>query len=169
IWAVLVGIDAYSQYPLRGCVADALAMEAYLVGDLLVPKERIQLLLGPKNTVTDASSLPSRENIISLLLSLATNPNIEHGDPIIIFFAGHGSRYSLSDHDDNEEHDDDEYPPKFVEAFCPMDRDTLDSSGVPIPNITDREFNTILSQISRRKGCRITFVVDCCHAGGVTR
>ncbi|PBK90832.1 hypothetical protein ARMGADRAFT_877939, partial [Armillaria gallica] len=118
---------------------------------------------------TDVSSVPSRANIISLLHSLTTNPNIEHGDPIIIFFAGHGSRYLLSDHDDNQEHDDDECPPKFVEAFCPMDRDTLDSSGVPIPNITDRELNTILSQISRTKGPRITFIVDCCHAGGVTR
>ncbi|KAK0219720.1 hypothetical protein EDD85DRAFT_728376, partial [Armillaria nabsnona] len=168
IWAILVGIDGYSQLPLRGCVADALAVEEYLADDLLVPRERIQILLGPRNhsdTVTGASSLPSRANILSLLFSLTTNPNIEHGDPIIIFFAGHGSRYPLSDHDDDE----DECPPKFVEAFCPMDRGTLDSSGVPIPSITDRELNTILSQISRTKGHRITVILDCCHAGSVTR
>ncbi len=165
VWAVLVGIDEYSRYPLNGCVTDALAMEQYLTDDLLVPRERIQILLGPRNTVTDASSLPSRANILSLLLSLTTNPNIEHGDPIIIFFAGHGSRYPLSDHDDDE----DECPPKFAEAFCPMDRGTLDSSGVPIPSITDRELNTILSQISRTKGHRITVILDCCHAGSITR
>ncbi|PBK90848.1 hypothetical protein ARMGADRAFT_880369, partial [Armillaria gallica] len=150
IWAILVGIDGYSQFPLRGCVADALAMEEYLADDLLVPRERIQILLGPRNhsdTVTDVSSLPSHANILSLLFS----------DPIIIFLAGHGSRYPLSDHDDDE----DDCLPKFVEVFCPIDRGTPDSSGVPIPSITDRELNTILSQISRTKELRITVILDC--------
>ncbi len=108
-----------------------------------MPRERIQRLLGPArygDTSTDVSSIPSRANIISLLLSLTTNPNIEYGDPIIIFFAGHGSRYLLSDDGDDpdfDEHEDDECPSKFVEALCPMDRDTLDSSGAIIPDITD--------------------------------
>ncbi len=175
IWAVLVGIDGYLSYPLRGCVTDALTMEQYLVDDLLVPRERIQRLLGPArygDTSTDVSSIPSRANILSLLLSLTTNPNIEYGDPIIIFFAGHGSRYLLSDDGDDpdfDEHEDDECPSKFVEALCPMDRDTLDSSGAIIPDITDRELNAILKQISYAKGNRITFILDCCHAGSVTR
>ncbi|KAK0447081.1 caspase domain-containing protein [Armillaria borealis] len=170
IWAVLVGIDGYASYPLRGCVADALTMEQYLVKDLLVPRERIQTLLGPANdTPTDMSSIPSRVNILSLLLSLTVNPDIEHGDPIIIFFAGHGSRYPLSDEDDDPDFDEDEHSQKFVEALCPVDRKTIDSSGRLIPDITDRELNTILAQISRTKGHRITFILDCCHAGSVTR
>ncbi|SJL10592.1 uncharacterized protein ARMOST_13980 [Armillaria ostoyae] len=176
IWAILMGIDGYLSYPLRGCVADALTMEKYLVDDLLVPRERIQRLLDAArygDTSTDISSIPSRANIISLLLSLTTNPNIEHDDPIIIYFAGHGSCYALSDNDDDpdfdKEFDDDECSPKFVEAICPMDRNTPDSSGVPILDITDRELNTILTQISRTKGHRITFILDCCHAGSVTR
>ncbi|KAK0224027.1 peptidase C14, caspase domain-containing protein, partial [Armillaria fumosa] len=175
IWAVLIGIDGYLSYPLRGCVADALTMEQYLVDDLLVPRERIQKLLGPArsgDTSTDVSSIPSRANVISLLHSLITNPNIKCGDPIIIFFSGHGSRYSLSDDDDDPDFDeelDDERSGKYVEALCPMDRNTLDSSGALIPDITDRELNTILAQIARTKGNRITFILDCCHAGSVTR
>ncbi|PBK63120.1 hypothetical protein ARMSODRAFT_846101, partial [Armillaria solidipes] len=178
IWAVLVGIDGYSSYPLRGCVADALAMKQYLVEDLLVPEDRVQSLLGSMNhrdtSQTDVSSIPSRENILSVLLSLITNPDIERGDPIIIFFAGHGSRYALSDYDDDEDSDFDEEledgrSHKFVEAVCPIDRNTLDSRGALIPDISDRELNIILSQISRTKGHRITFILDCCHAGGVTR
>ncbi len=62
-----------------------------------------------------------------------------------------------------------ECPPKFVEAFCPMDRDSRDSKGVPIPDISDREVNTILSQIVNEKGSRITCILDCCHAGSITR
>ncbi|KAK0441724.1 caspase domain-containing protein [Desarmillaria tabescens] len=178
VWAVLIGIDGYSSYPLRGCVADALAVEQYLAEDLLVPRERIQSLLGPANCVgtpTDVSSvIPSRTNIISILLSLITNSIIEYGDPIIIFFAGHGSRYSLSDKDgdddpDSDKEHDDEQTRKFVEVLCPVDRNTLDDSGALIPDISDRELNTILSEISRTKGHRITFILDCCHAGSITR
>ncbi len=42
-------------------------------------------------------------------------------------------------------------------------------SGAIIPDITDRELNAILKQISYAKGNRITFILDCCHAGSVTR
>ncbi|KAK0498942.1 hypothetical protein EDD18DRAFT_1051848, partial [Armillaria luteobubalina] len=175
IWAVLIGIDGYLLYPLRGCVADVLTMEQYLVNDLLVPRERIQKLLGPGrygDTSTDISSIPSHANMISLLHSLITNSSIKCDDPIIIFFSGHGSRYSLSDDDgspDVDEELDDERSQKYVEALCPMDRNTIDSSGALIPDITDRELNTILAQIASVKGSRITFILDCCHAGSVTR
>ncbi|PBK63131.1 hypothetical protein ARMSODRAFT_844354, partial [Armillaria solidipes] len=176
-YGVLIGIDGYSFYPLRGCVADALKMKKYLVEYLHVPNERIQSFLGPAQsygaTSTDVTSLsPSRANILSVLLSLTTNPDIEYGDPIIIYFAGHGSRYLLSNQDgpdDNKARNDNECPPKFVEAFCPMDRDSRDNNGVPIPDISDREVNTILSQIVREKGSRITCILDCCHAGSITR
>ncbi|KAK0498945.1 caspase domain-containing protein, partial [Armillaria luteobubalina] len=177
IWAVLIGIDGYAPYPLRGCVTDALTMEKYLVDNLLVPRERIQKILGPArsgdtSTSTDVFAIPSRANIVSLLHSLITNPNIKRGDPIIIFFSGHGSRYPLSYDDDDPDFDgelDDERSQNYVEALCPVDRNTIDSSGVLIPDITDRELNTILAQISRIKGNRITFILDCCHAGSVTR
>ncbi|KAK0468979.1 peptidase C14, caspase domain-containing protein, partial [Desarmillaria tabescens] len=176
VWAVVIGIDGYAYYPLRGCVADALTIKQYLEEDLLVPKERIQCLLGSADRSDNSnapSSTPSRANILSVLFGLATNHNIEHGDSIIIFFAGHGSRYPLSDDDDepdfDEEHDN-ERSRKFVEVLCPMDRNTrADGSGALIPDITDRELNTILSQISRTKGHRITIILDCCHAGSVTR
>ncbi|KAK0484553.1 caspase domain-containing protein [Armillaria novae-zelandiae] len=178
IWAILIGIDGYASYPLHGCVADALAVKQYLVEDLLVSQERIQSLLGPMNhhdtSPTEISSIPSRENILSVLLSLITNSDIECGDPIIIFFAGHGSRYALSDYDNDEDYDcddelDDGCSHKFIEALCPIDRNTFDSRGMLIPDISDRELNNILSQISRIKGHRITFILDCCHAGSVTR
>ncbi|KAK0498938.1 hypothetical protein EDD18DRAFT_1055009, partial [Armillaria luteobubalina] len=158
-WVVLIGIDGYLSYPLRGCVADVLTMEKYLVDDLLI--------LGPAcygNTSTDVSTIPSRVNIVSLLHSLIMNPNIKHGDPIIIFFSGHGSRYSLSDDDSDPDFDeelDDEHSQKYVEALCPMDRNTIDSSGALIPDITDRELNTILAQIASMKGSQITFILDC--------
>ncbi len=56
-----------------------------------------------------------------------------------------------------------------IEAMCPMDRGALDENCVPIPDIRDGEFNSILTQISRSKGHQITVILDCCHAGSITR
>ncbi|KAK0224033.1 hypothetical protein IW262DRAFT_1268602, partial [Armillaria fumosa] len=175
IWVVLIRIDGYLLYPLCGCVADTLTMEKYLVDDLLVPRERIQQLLGSAcygDTSTDVSSIPSHANVISLLHSLIMNPDIKCGDPIIIFFSGHCSCYPLSDDDNDPDFDEepnDERSQKYVEALCPMDHNTLNSSGMLIPDITDWKLNTILTQIAYTKGNQITFILDCCHAGSVTR
>ncbi|PBK90975.1 hypothetical protein ARMGADRAFT_864995, partial [Armillaria gallica] len=153
-WAVLIGIDAYRIRPLHGCVSDALAMESYLIKDLGVPQERIQRLLGPTELEHESlnhSSTPSRANIVSSLLSLVSNPEIEFGDNIIIYISGHGSRYS---------------PSHFglagsIEALCPIDRGNLGADGTPIPDISDREINAILTEIARSKGHHITVVLDC--------
>ncbi|KAK0193115.1 caspase domain-containing protein [Armillaria mellea] len=162
-WAVLIGIDAYKISPLRGCVSDALTMESYLVKDLGVPKERIQRLLGPtEHRSLNDSTVPSRANIISSLHSLVDNPQIECGDNIIIYFSGHGSCYSPSDLDHGA-------GMGSIEALCPIDREDLDADDVLIPDISDREINCILKEISRTKGNHITFILDCCHSGSVTR
>ncbi|PBK79174.1 hypothetical protein ARMGADRAFT_1040984 [Armillaria gallica] len=157
--------------PLRGCVSDAIAMEKYLTEVLGVPRNRIQTLHGPKVHTSDVSTLPNRVNIIHMLLSLAGNPEIDTGD-IIIYYSGHGSCYQCSEY-----YFDEDSPSTTVsiagagsiEALCPMDRDMPDENDVTIPDISDREFNSILSQISRSKGHRITVILDCCHAGSITR
>ncbi|KAK0475408.1 caspase domain-containing protein [Armillaria novae-zelandiae] len=160
-FAVIVGIDRYPSCPLRGCVSDARLMEKYLTEHLRVPKNRIQLLLGyTEDVALDDTMKPSRANIINALLSLATNDEIKKGDNIIIYFAGYGSYYPPSE-------DDDTYG--FIETLCPIDRDIMDDNGRPIPDISDREFNVILSRIAEAKGQRITVILDCCHAGGASR
>ncbi len=149
-----------------GCVADALAMVQCLVEVVGVPKDRIQTLLGPKDQ-HDANAIPSRQNILSTLRSLSTKTDIKRGDPIIFCFAGHGSRYAWSGLDDDnglnsdKEHDNEHSPARagFVEALCPIDRDN-------VPDISDRELNTIFSQIYRTGGHPITVILDCCHGGG---
>ncbi|KAK0183539.1 caspase domain-containing protein [Armillaria mellea] len=146
LYAVLIGIDAYRSYPLRGCVSDALAVRKYLTDDLHVPKERIECLLSPGDDCLVNSSIPSRENIISSLLGLVQNPHIQPGDGIIIYFAGHGTSYQ-----------------------CTKYRDTIVNDNTPLPDISDREFNTILTHIYRAKGNRITVILDCCHTANLNR
>ncbi len=137
-------------------------MERYLTEDLGVPSDRIQLLLGSKEHLSPGDPMnPSRRHIIGTLLSLITNSQIAHGDNIIIYYSGHGSYYPHHTQEDDE--------PEYIETLCPIDRDTLGENGKPIPDISDRELNTILTLISRAKGNRITLILDCCHSGGVCR
>ncbi|KAK0476231.1 caspase domain-containing protein [Armillaria luteobubalina] len=186
MWAVLIGIDGYKN-PLRGCVADAHMFEEYLINVLHIPKEQIQCLLGnrPYDSSTHVpyeKSHPTRTNIIDTLLGLSTNPKINKGDSIIIYFSGHGSSYYCPDC----------YSTIFqspaagssaeaklaktcfqhrcpIEALCPIDRDTPDTQGTGIPDISDREINNILTHIYDAKDARITVILDCCHGGGTTR
>ncbi|SJL01080.1 uncharacterized protein ARMOST_04396 [Armillaria ostoyae] len=164
-WAVLIGIDAYTQDPLRGCVSDALLIKHFLTDDLGVPENRIQCLLGSKDpNFAGPMSTPSRANIIDTLYSLVNNPEITRGDNIIIYYAGHGSRYCCTEHD--FECRCDNCP---IEALCPIDRDTQDADGNWIPDISDRELNSLFALICRAKGQNITFIADCCHSGGMSR
>ncbi|KAK0224535.1 caspase domain-containing protein [Armillaria nabsnona] len=166
-WAVIIGIDAYQSYPLRGCVSDALLVEKYLKEDIGIPQERMQLLLGSQGASSEDPLFPSRINIVKTLLSLVDNPQIEVGDNIIIYFSGHGSGYSPNDYHFGDAEDSHSLGgvDHSIEAICPIDRDAIDSSGLRVPDISDREINSIFQQISRSKGHRITFLLDSCHSG----
>ncbi|KAK0492684.1 peptidase C14, caspase domain-containing protein [Armillaria luteobubalina] len=167
-WAVLIGIDAYESSPLQGCVSDATLMKKFLIDDFGVQKERIQCLLGSHNLIPDDPITPSRANIVNTLCSLIHNDEIQRGDNIIIYYAGHGSSYQCSlNHSLTRPNCGTELCP--VEALCPIDRDTLDSHGRRVPDISDRELNALFTEISRAKGHNITFFADCCHASSFDR
>ncbi len=139
-------------------------MERYLTEHLHVPTDRIQLLLGSEEHTSSADPInPSRANIIGALFGIIDNSGILSGDNIIIFYAGHGSCFAFEGIEGGAiEH---------IEALCPIDRDTIGDDGQPVPDISDREFNTILTRISQVKGHCITVILDCCYSGkiGVTR
>ncbi len=121
--------------------------------------------ISQEQTVGDTANSPTRANIIEALLGLSVDPRIQHGDNIIIYFSGHGSSYLCSEF----------YTTDIVErtgcieAICPVDRAPRDSFHGSIPDISDREINTILAEISRTKGHHITCILDCCYSSGATR
>ncbi|KAK0444579.1 caspase domain-containing protein [Desarmillaria tabescens] len=166
-WAVLIGIDAYPNSSLKGCVSDAILMEMFLHEHLGVPKGRIESLLSSDDpNLTGKTLPPSRDNIIRKLHSLIDNANINEGENIIIYFAGHGASYQCAHRRDSPSCKGELCG---IEAICPVDRNDAADSGPTIPDISDREFNSILTQISQAKGPNITVILDCCYSAGATR
>ncbi|PBK93861.1 hypothetical protein ARMGADRAFT_1079356 [Armillaria gallica] len=151
-WVVIIGIDAYDQFPLDGAFRDAKMMLKYFIEDLGVPHTRIQCLLAPRSIKKGEAAnfeRPTRANIIHALYSLVTNKAIEPGDNIVVYFSGHGSCYPISEQQGS------------MQCLCPVDRDTIDAAGKPVLDIGGTELCVILSQVRHAKGDRITAILDC--------
>ena len=168
---MVCGINDYESKPnLCGAVADATDVLHLLVTSYQVPRDQIHLLINK-----DAS----RAGIISALDGLSKDPRIERGDPILFYFAGHGSEIP---------------PPKGWECGGPgrniqilVSQDYCSEPGLKIPGIPDRTIGFLLDKIAHSKGDNIvsfhcsndsealltltkkTVILDCCHAASGTR
>ena len=146
LFALIVAINNYDSkdFPnLHGAVADANDVLDLLRADYQVPPEQIRVL-------TDKAA--SRSGIISALNRLSMDPRIQLGDPILFYFAGHGSEIT---------------PPKGWECGGPgskiqilVPQDYCSNAGHEIPGIPDRTIGFLLDKITHTKGDNI--VSPCC-------
>ncbi|KAG8825466.1 hypothetical protein FRC17_008638 [Serendipita sp. 399] len=173
--ALVIGIDTYaaqSVTPLLGAVADAQAIEHYLVETLGVPLANITTLLNEQAT---------RANIIKELEQLAVNPAIgqwdpksgryvkgdissDLPDPILIFFAGHGREAPAPEGWGAHR--------ARLQMIVPHDYGTqILDEGKPskMEAIPDRSINILLRNVANAKGNNIVVIFDCCHSGSGTR
>ncbi|PBK65533.1 hypothetical protein ARMSODRAFT_872231, partial [Armillaria solidipes] len=142
-------------------VSDAKMVVEYLTSDLHVPGNHIQLLL---STSIEECNRVSSCCDFAAILGLSTNTDIQHGENILIYFAGHGTTYECADYYQKET----AAALGTIEALCPMDRGPK-PTATGIPDISDREINTILAEIAKKKGNHTTFILDCCHSFSITR
>jgi Caspase domain len=124
-------------FNLRGATLDALAVQMYLEEQLGVPVSQIRLLRDKEAT---------RSAIIQELNNFVTDQRIHHGDPILIFYAGHGGEITV---------------PKGWEAgdakiqmLIPHDFDT-NVDGRVTHGIPDRTIGTLLSYVAEKRGDNI--------------
>ena len=112
-------------------------MRDYLQYDLEVPSSRIRNL-------RDADA--TRDAIIGGIKALSLNDEIIEGDPILIYYAGHGSLAGTPKEwlDWNTDK---------IELLVPYDHSSLD--GDPIHGIPDRTLGVLLSQLAIKKGDNI--------------
>jgi len=150
-------------------------MSEFLTDRLGVPKDNITELLAPKGGDESSHNYPTRQNIVSNLWSLHQDERIRHGDIIIVFYAGHGAVYDpgsvLRGAVQAEESDRDWN--SFMDAIVPPDRGLPDSdptySGKNVPDICDRELNTIFTITRQKKGPNILFIADSGRAAPAVR
>ena len=119
-------------------------MQDYLQKDLGVPISQIRNLRNSEAT---------RDKIIKEIKAFSFNDKIKEGDPILIYFAGHG---------------DWAFTPKGwevgstdkIELLIPYDHSSL--KGNPMHGIPDRTLGALLSQLALLKGDNIvrqTFIL----------
>jgi hypothetical protein len=171
--AFIIGINKYESpkiYNLDGAVADALAVKKYLEENLGVPASQIRLLLDAEAT---------RGAIIQEFKNLVADRRIHRGDPILIFYAGHGGEV---DAPEGWEAGDAKIQMLIPHDFC---TNVADQATYGIP---DRTIGTLLSRVAEKWGdnivrlpncmtmytqlmglCVQTVIFDCCYAGSGTR
>ncbi|PSS37926.1 hypothetical protein PHLCEN_2v241, partial [Hermanssonia centrifuga] len=153
LFALIIGINDYDHITpkLCGAVADANAIEEYLQRDLRVPSSNITKLLDKEAT---------RAQIIDELKKLSTNANIEPGNPIVIYYAGHGAEAKASWVDKGQK----------IQCILPVDVCSSPAEGsTNIKGISGRTIGILLNQITQQKSNNITVILDSCHSATGTR
>ncbi|KAF8993487.1 caspase domain-containing protein [Cyathus striatus] len=155
LFALIIGVNDY-KYPsvrkLRGAVPDANHVEEYLLKTLEVPSSQITNLRDNEAT---------RARIIQAIDDLAKDKRIEMGDPILIYYAGHGASAPA--------------PPSWeaggpeVQMLVPYDFHAIDSKGHKVNGVPDRTLGVLLTRLAKVKGDNISVIFDCCHSGSGTR
>lgn len=120
-------------------MADAQAVAAYLQDKLSVPREQIMILENKDAT---------REAILAELRSLEVDARIQHGDPILIFYAGHGSVAAIPEGWEAGG------PNSNIQLTLPYDV-YCQSGGKVVAPISDRTLGALLEIISLEKGNNI--------------
>ncbi|QRW26007.1 ICE-like protease (caspase) p20 domain protein [Rhizoctonia solani] len=131
--ALIIGINDYPNLSkLKGAVADADAFAEFLQSDLKVPAQQI---------VNLRDNAATRQAIIDSIMQLWSNPHINYGDPILIYYAGHGGARRATEQWKNEKE-------------CSSEPILCIPTGQSLA--AERAFN--------QKGDNITVIFDSCHS-----
>ena len=158
-YAILIGINAYAQKPLKSCVGDVHNIKRYLEGVPYPVHTEIFTATGgtepgSSSIVEDPSLWPTHQHVISALERVTSMAKA--GDFIYIHFSGHGTRYEPSRDFSNESVGDlalvllDEeniMPEKYLKGW---------KLAELVKNMVDKEL-------------AVTLVLDCCFSAAVYR
>ena len=143
LFSLVIGIDAYDSdapklSPLKRAVADSDKIKDWLLNRLGVPESNIRTL---------QNGAATRSAIIQALKDLSTNVKIKRDDPILIYYAGHGSE-APAPKEWNWDTD-------MIQMILPCDYGRKSESNRAVPAIPDRTLGVLISQIAQEKGNNI--------------
>ena len=139
LFALVIRIGKYAlkQFSeLPGAVPDANEVVNWLVDDVNVPRNQVSL-------ITDEAA--SRAGIISALEAFRSDDRIHQGDPIFIYYAGHGS--SITSPDGWECGG----PDRKIQTLVPQDY----SPEHGIRGIPDHVIGSLIHKFAEKKGNNI--------------
>lgn len=153
VFALIIGIDAYksgSIWNLESATSDAKSIKHWLGHHLGVPRNNILMLLDSQATTSNIED--------AFAFHLLDNPAIQHGDSILIYWAGHGSSLlaprSLSGSSSARGYG-------HIDMLVTHDHDTKSSSGSGrVTGISDRSMHAMMRALSDAKGDNISLVID---------
>ena len=142
LFALIIGINKYKSSKIRnleGAVPDADAMRDYLEAYLGVPSSQIRILRDSEAT---------RAAIMKEIKAFSSNNKIKQGDPILIYFAGHGgSANTLKGWEVGST--------GKIELLVPYDHSSPLEDSNPKHGIPDRTLGALLSHLASKKGDNI--------------
>jgi len=139
--ALLVGINAYPDAPLRGCINDVMQMKDLLQRYYGFPDEGIRLLLDQEATSA----------AIKAGLEWLAQDGAEPDAVRVFHFSGHGG-YSADQNGDEPDGRD--------ECLVPYDYHTTGT-------LTDDTLKTLYDRFPRTGN--LTLVMDCCYSGSIQK
>ena len=149
--ALLVGINAYPQSPLQGCITDTLLQRELLIHRFGFNPQDILI-------VTDETDIkPTREGILQAFAEHLIK-QAKPGDVVTFHFSGHGSRVIDSQGIGQN---------GLNSTLVPIDRSGYrDSQGIKVNDIMGRTLFLLMSAIQTDN---FTGILDSCHSGGGKR
>ncbi|XP_052206539.1 metacaspase-5-like [Diospyros lotus] len=140
--AVLIGCNyTGTKAELKGCINDVRRMYACLVDRYGFSEDDIKVLIDTDDSYTQPTGRNIRRAVTDLVRSA------ERGDVLFVHYSGHGTRLPAETGDDDDT--------GYDECIVPCDMNL----------ITDDDFREFVNKVP--EGCRITFVSDSCHSGGL--
>ena len=178
LFASLIGINAYKQNALSGCIKDVLAIDLllreqcnqqgidklqyepkYFLAPTDADKKRIATYAKEQNLKKFSSSLPTFKKV--------SGEAFEHlkkakdGDICVFYYSGHGSQA--------------EAPQEFWHLKGTRQNETLvcfdsrDENNPLARDLVDKEFAFLLWDALGQKKLHCLVIMDCCHSGSNTR
>ncbi len=146
--ALLVGINAYSQSPLNGCV-----MDVELQRELLIHRYGFQ----PQDILTVLDAQATRTGILTAFEEHLIK-QAKPGDVVVFHFSGHGDR--VLDPDSG-------FADRLNSTMVPVDRtESVTGGQVAINDIMGASLYLLMSAVQTEN---LTVVLDSCHSGGGKR
>ena len=126
---------------MLGAVADADSIDNYLRKDLNVPSDQICNLRNQQAT---------RKEIIEALKGIANNDSIQRGDPILIYYAGHGGLTKAPVGWETES--------KEIQMLIPQDHNDIE--GPKVYGIPDQTIGALINDVAEAKGDNIVWLLS---------